>query len=307
MVKSIEEIYEYIKKIPAKKVAVAQAASDHVLQAIDDARQLGIIEPILIGCEESIKKVAYKENIDISGCRIINTVDDVEAVETAVKMVHDKEADILMKGQLQSADFFRTILNREFGIHDGDKLLSILTFMDLKKRGKLVFMTDAAIIPLPSLETKKQLIEGSVDILRLFGIDNPKIAVLSAAETVNKKMLSSTEAYELMQMNEKDEIKNCIVEGPLSFDLALSTEAAREKKFFGKIQGDADVIIVPSLEAGNMLYKALILYSEMQTAGIMMGTTEPVVFSSRTDSAETKRNAIALAIYLSDRKQVKDK
>lgn len=300
---SIEEIYQIITALPPKKIAVANAQDAHVLEAVEEARQAGYATAFLVGDPEKIAEVAGEEGIDLSNYDVCPAYTDLEALELATRLVRDLKADVLMKGKLQSADFFRAILNKEYGLRDNDAVLSILSLIDLKKRNQLTFLIDAALNPLPNLEMKQEFIEMSVSVLKMMGIQKPKVAVLSAAEKVNTKMASSVEAEELARRNREGIIRDCIVEGPLSFDLAMSKEAVAVKGYQGKIEGDADLIVVPSLEAGNMLYKSLILYTEMETAAIMLGTKAPVVFSSRADSASTKKNTIATAIYLAEAKK----
>lgn len=296
---SIDEIYQQIKRFPAKTAAVAQAADVHVLQAVSDAYREGYIKAILIGDTKRMQKIADEEKIDLTPFRLID-VPEEDAAPTAVKMVHNKEADIVMKGLMESAVFLRAVLNKEYGLRKEGTVMSAIAVVELKQLKRLVFLTDLAITPLPDLETKVKLLNNAVETAQKFGIQRPKAAVLSAAETLNKSMASSCEAAEIERRYQNKEIQNCVVAGPISFDLAMSEEAAEEKGYQNPVGGNADILLVPSIEVGNALYKALMLFADMQTGGVIAGTSAPVVFCSRADSAQTKKNTLAMAVYLSE-------
>lgn len=303
MICSIDEVYQLIKEETSKKVAVAQAADAHVLHAIEGAHSEGYADAILIGSAEKIKKIAAEEGIDLTPYEIVDVEDEQQAAATAVKMVHEKKADVVMKGLMGSSTFLREVLNREYGLRKKDSIISAIAVVELEKVKKLNFITDLAITPLPDLDTKIKILNNAVETAHKFGIEIPKVAALSAAETLNKKMASSCDGAELETRNKLGKITGCEVAGPISFDLAMSEEAAVEKGYENPVAGKADILLVPSIEVGNVLYKALMLFAEMKTGGIIAGTSAPVVFCSRADSAETKKNTLALAVYMASVKE----
>lgn len=298
MIHSIQEIYQFIKEMPVKKVAVAQAADSHVLQAVAEAYYEGYIDAVLIGDIRKIKSVAAENAIDLTPFELIEAADDEEAAKIAVKMVHDHQADVVMKGLMASGTFLRAVLNKEYGLRKEGNIISAIAVVELLQLQRLTFLTDLAITPLPDLDTKVKILNNAVEIAHKFGIEVPKVAALSAAESLNKSMVSSYEAAELEEMYRNGIITGCEVAGPISFDLAMSEEAAEEKNYDNAIAGKADVLLVPSIEVGNVLYKALMLFADMRTGGIIAGTSAPVVFCSRADSAATKKNTLAMAVYL---------
>lgn len=298
---SIREIYAAISAAQPKRVAVAQAADAHVLQAVSEAYLEGYARPILIGDGESIRTIAQEHGIDISDLPVVEKT-GAECAEEAVRMVRCGEADVVMKGLMESAPFLRAVVRKETGLRKPGAVVSAIAAVELKKLGRLAFITDLGITPLPDLETKKHLIENAVEVARKFGVEQPKVAALSAAETLNEKMVSSYEAARLAEMNERGEITGCVVAGPISFDLAMSAEAAEEKHYHHAVAGQADILLVPSIEVGNVLYKALMLFADMDTGGIIAGTEAPVVFCSRADSPQTKKNTLAMAVYLAGQK-----
>lgn len=304
MIRSIQEVYQYIHSLPPKKVAVAQAADSHVLQAVSAAYAEGYALPVLVGDKARICATAEAEHIDIMPFEIVPADSDEEAAAKAVQMVHEGQADVVMKGLMDSSMFLRAVLNKEYGLRKSGASMSAIAVVELRKLGRLVFITDPGITPAPDMAAKINITKNAVDIAHRFGIETPVVAALSAAEKLNKNMVSSVEAAELAAMSERGELGQCHVMGPISLDLALSAEAAEEKGYRHLCAGQADIVLVPTIEVGNALYKSLMLFADMQTGGIMAGTAAPVVFCSRADSAETKKNTLAMALYLASRKEV---
>lgn len=298
MIRSIHEVYEKIRSLPPRRVAVAQAADAHVLQAVAAAGREGYAAPILVGEESRIRAIAAESDIDIAGIPIISVDTAEEAAARAVQLVHDGEADVLMKGLLDSSVFLRAVLNKETGLRKAGTVMSAIAVLELKKLRRLVFLTDLGITPAPDLDTKIKLVNNAVEVARKFGIETPNVAALSASESLNARMPSSVEAARLAELQVEGVIPHCCIAGPISFDLAMSEEAAAEKGYTHPAAGKADILLVPSIEVGNAAYKALMLFADMETGGIMAGTSAPVVFCSRADSAETKKNTLAMAIYL---------
>ena len=296
---SIQDVYQAIKGCPAIRIAVAQPADSVVLSAICQATALGIAEFILVGDMAETRQLACEAGEDLSGFTLVDIPDDIEAAEYAVRLVHDGEADVLMKGLLQSADFLRAVLNKDYGLRKKGSIISSIAVIESSRYHKLLFLTDIAFSPVPDLETKKALIRNAVEIVGKFGVNTPKVACLAAAEEINPKIPSSLEAEQLKQANEAGELKNCIVEGPISLDLAISKESALHKGYDSPVAGDADILLVPDITTGNSIYKALACLSDMQTGGVMAGAASPIVFCSRADNVETKLNTLAFACYLS--------
>ncbi|MCR5033620.1 MAG: phosphate butyryltransferase [Lachnospiraceae bacterium] len=300
MSKSFDDLLKKINEFPTKTVAVAVAQDDQVLEAVEGARKNNIAKAILVGDEAKIKEIADSLKIDLSNYRVINVEDPQEAALTAVKLVHDGEADMYMKGLIDSKTFLKSILNKEVGLRTGNPLSHVCVF-EIEGFDRLLFLTDVAFMPYPTLEDKKWIINYSVDVARACGIDCPKVAPLAAVEVVNEKMPVTVEAAELTRMNEEGEIKNCIVDGPLSMDLAIDPTAAVHKNATDrKIVGDADILLFPDIHAGNLVYKIIVRTTKFKNACILTGTKAPAILTSRSDSYETKMNSIALAAIVAE-------
>ena len=296
MSESFEDILKQVNEIPTKKLSVANAQDLPVMEAVAEAKAKMIADPILVGDEEKIREIAKQIAFDLSDVRVINEPDMQQAATTAVKLVHDGEADMYMKGALDSKTFLRSVLNKDVGLRTG-KTLSHVCVFEIKGIKRLLFLTDVAFLPYPTLEDKEQIINYTVDVCNACGIENPKVAPLAAVEVVNPKMPVTVEAAQLTKWNEEGRIKNCIVDGPLSMDLAIDPEAAKHKAGAEnrKIVGDADVLLFPDIHAGNLVYKTIVHLCEFKNGCILMGTKAPVILTSRSDSKETKINSIALA------------
>ena len=296
MSESFEDILKQVNEIPTKKLSVANAQDLPVMEAVAEAKAKKIADPILVGDEEKIREIAKQIAFDLSDVRVINEPDMQQAATTAVKLVHDGEADMYMKGALDSKTFLRSVLNKDVGLRTG-KTLSHVCVFEIKGIKRLLFLTDVAFLPYPTLEDKEQIINYTVDVCNACGIENPKVAPLAAVEVVNPKMPVTVEAAQLTKWNEEGRIKNCIVDGPLSMDLAIDPEAAKHKAGAEnrKIVGDADVLLFPDIHAGNLVYKTIVHLCEFKNGCILMGTKAPVILTSRSDSKETKISSIALA------------
>ena len=300
MSRNFDSILKKVNEFPIKKLAVAAANDDNVLEAVEAARQKKIADSVLVGDEAEIRSICASLNIDPANFDIINIPDPIEAAHAAVKLVHDGDADMYMKGLLSSKDFLRSILDKEVGLRT-DKLLSHVCVFEIKGIEQLLFLTDVAFFPYPTLEDKVHIIENTVAVCNACGIDNPKVAPLAAVEVVNQKMPVTVEAAELTKMNEEGKIKGCIVDGPLSLDLAICPEAAKHKGAEDrKIVGDADILLFPDIHAGNIAYKFIVHTTEFKNGCILTGTKAPAILTSRSDSVETKMNSIALAAVVAE-------
>lgn len=292
---SFESIIAKVKECDTKTVAVAAAQDDAVLAAVKEAKERGIANAILVGDEAKIRAIAKEMNMDLTDYEIIDEPDLVQASLTAVKLAHDGKADMYMKGLCDTKTFLKSVLDKEVGLRTGNPLSHVAVF-DVPGVEQLLFLTDVAFMTYPTLEDKVNIINNTVPVCQACGIATPKVAPVAAVEVVNPKMPVTVEAAELTKMNEEGTIKNCIVDGPLSLDLAIDPTAAKHKGATDrKIQGDADIVLFPDIHAGNLVYKALVRVDGAKNGCILTGTKVPCVLTSRSDTFETKVNSLALA------------
>ena len=298
--KHFSKIFSEIKKLPMKKISVAAAEDSNVIEAINIAKEKGIADAILVGNEKKIRQIASERKIDINKFEIINEEDPITSARIAVKLVHDGKADMYMKGMLQTKDFLRSILDKEVGLRSGAMLSHVAVF-EIKGIDQLLFMTDGGFVIEPSLEDKVHLIENAVKIAQACGIEKPKVAPLCAVDVVNPKMRCTVEGKKLTEMNEKGEIKNCIVDGPMSMDMAISREACEIKGTLDrKITGDADILLFPDIHSNNLSVKIVAHTAEHYGGMILAGTSAPVILTSRSDDINTKVSSIAFASYIAE-------
>ncbi|MDR2029191.1 MAG: bifunctional enoyl-CoA hydratase/phosphate acetyltransferase [Treponema sp.] len=278
------------------RIAAAVAQDEAVLASLAAARTLGLAGGVLVGDRPAIEEIARKRKIDISDMEIIHEDNEAAAAITAVGLVRDGRADLVMKGLVESAVFLRGVLRKDMGLNRGN-LVSHVGVIESPNYHKLLLLSDGAINIAPGLSEKISIIENAAGLARRLGIGRPKIALLAALEQVNpEKMPCTADAAILAQMNRRGRMAGCILDGPLALDNALSAGSARIKKIDSPVAGDADILIVPSIEAGNMLYKSLMYLGKAKSAGLILGTRAPVILTSRADSAETKQASIALAV-----------
>ncbi len=283
-----------------KKVSVAVAQDSAVLEAVRAAKDRQIADAILVGDESKIRAIAADIQVDISDFEIVNVEDDIEASLAAVKLVHEGKADMYMKGLIDTKHFLKSVLDKEVGLRTGKPLSHVCVF-DIEGIDHLLFLTDVAFIPYPTLEDKVNIISNTLEITKACGIECPKVAPLAAVEVVNPKMPATVEAAELTRMNKDGEITGCVVDGPLSLDLAIDAEAAKHKGATGRpIQGDADILLFPDIHAGNLVYKAIVHTAKLKNGNILTGTKAPVILTSRSDSMEVKVNSLALGAVVAD-------
>lgn len=301
MSKNFSELLSTVSECDKKIVSVAAAQDKAVLEAVKAAKERGIADAILVGDEPKIREIAAELQMDLTGYEIINEPDIVAASLTAVKLVHDGKADMYMKGILDSKTFLKSILDKEVGLRTGKPLSHVCVF-EIPGIDRLLFLTDVAFMPYPTLEDKVAIIDYSVNVAKACGIDTPKVAPLAAVEVLNPKMPVTVEAAELTRMNEEGQITGCIVDGPLSLDIAIDKEAAIEKGATNrKIQGDADILLFPDIHAGNLVYKAIVhMVPGVKNGCILTGTKAPAILTSRSDTFETKVNSIALAAVVAE-------
>jgi len=290
----LADLYELAKSLRKKKIAVAVAHDEHSLEAVCGVVKSGLVDAILVGSEQKIKDLAVKLKLDISGMQIINEEIDAGAVRKAVSIVRNKEADILMKGNVPSATFLRGVLDKENGLRKSD-VLSHFALFEIPTYHKLIGLTDAAMVIAPDLKTKIAIINNAVEFMNKLGVAKPKVALLCAVEMVNEQMPATLEAAIISKMNQRGQIKNCIIDGPLAYDNAVSIESARHKGIVSDVAGDADMLVVPDIEAGNVLYKAFGFSANARLAAVVLGAAAPIVLTSRSDTEESKQASIIMA------------
>lgn len=292
--KSFDSFFELAKSRQKRRLIIAAAEDDNVLLSVKDAVENNIIEPIFVGNEQKIKEIADEINFDISKFQLIDETNPAKSAAIAVKIINENGAEILMKGYVQTADFLRAILNKEFGLRKSD-LLSHIGFFEIPAYHKIIALTDAAQNIAPDLYEKIAIVKNAVDMFHHLGENNPKVAILAAVEGVNPKMQVTVDAAAITMMNKRGQIKGCTIDGPLAFDNAVSKEAAEHKGIKSEVAGDVDLLVTPDIEAGNCLYKSFTLFARGTVAAIVLGAAVPIVLTSRSDSDRSKLASIALA------------
>ena len=275
MSKSFDDIISKAGSGKLQKLSVAVAQDDAVLEAVKVAKERGIADAILVGDEAQIREIAASINMNLDDFQIVNEPDVNAAALKAVELVHNKEADILLKGYLDTKPFLQSVLNKEVGLRTG-KMMSHVCVFEIEGIDRLLFFTDVAFNTYPTLEDKVHIIENTVEVARACGIECPKVAPLCAVEVVNPKMPPTVDAQALTEMCERGEIKNCQVYGPLSMDLAIDEEAARHKKVSHPVAGHADILLFPNIDAGNITYKILIRTAKVKNGNVLLGASAPV-------------------------------
>jgi len=305
MSKSFDDLLSKVRQCSKKTLSVACAQDEAVLEAVSEAHSLGIVDAVLVGDEAKIRDLCSRLGINADEYRIINEPDPVAASLAAVRLVHDGEADMYMKGLLNTKDFLRSVLNKEVGLRTGKPLSHVCVF-EIPGIDHLLFLSDVAFMPYPSLEEKKAIIRYTVEAAQACGIEKPHVAPLAAVEVVNPKMQVTVDAQELHEAYEAGEFgDSCVVDGPLSLDIALYEAAAVEKGAQDRpCAGKADILLFPDIHAGNLVYKAMVhMVPGIKNGNVLTGTKAPVILTSRSDTKDVKVNSIALAAVLSEHKR----
>jgi phosphate butyryltransferase len=301
--RSLDELFGLVEGHPVRKVAVAVAEDPSVVAAAAEARRREIAEAILVGDESAIRKAAASAKVSTEGLRIVGESDPLRALATAVKMVSGGEADILMKGYIHTDDFIRGVLDKEHGLRTGS-IMSHVFVGEVRRQSKLVFITDGAMNVAPDLKQKAAILLNAVHLANTFGITNPKVAVLAAVELVNPAMPATVDAACLAKMADRSQyVPPCTVGGPFALDNAVSTLAAQHKRITGPVAGVADILLVPTIECGNVLAKSLVYFGECRLIGLLVGAKAPVVLTSRADTMESKLLSIAGAVLMVNAKR----
>ena len=298
MLKSFEEVVKKAIHYGPKIISVAVSQAEDVMEAVELAREMGLINGILVGDEKETIKVCHKLNINPQNYEFIHEPDKSEAARKAVQLVSEGKAALLMKGFLGSDRILKAVLDKEIGLRT-NRLLSHAYVLKIKNHEKLLTVTDAAMNIAPNLEQKAQILQNVINFCHCLEIEQPKIAVLAAVEVVNPHMQATVDAACLSKMAERGQIVGGVVDGPLAFDNAISKESAQQKGINSRVSGEVDVVMVPEIEAGNIFAKGLVYLAEAEPAGILLGTSAPVILVSRSDQPLSKARSIALGVLMS--------
>ncbi len=296
-INSLEQLIDIAGSQQKKRIAVAAAADETVLTAINSAYSREIIDPLLIGNKKEIVKICTAYRFNHSGWEIINEKDPFIAAQRAVEEIKSGNADILMKGLVSTAPLLKAVLDKDSGLKKSN-ILSHFALFQTCGYHKLFGLSDAAMNILPGISEKTGIIENAVEIFHKLGHNEPKVAILTPVEVLNEKIQSTIDAVRLKELNGQNRIKGCIIDGPLALDIAISMEATRHKNIQSAVAGDADILIAPDLNSGNILYKSLIFFCGAESAAVVTGAKIPIVLTSRADSDKSKLYSIALAALL---------
>ncbi|WP_051271152.1 phosphate butyryltransferase [Shimazuella kribbensis] len=293
---TFQEILAKAESLPPVTVAVAAADDQEVLEAVLDAKKHGIAQFQLYGKQKEIERICKEIGLVLGGQEsIVDTSSIQAACSGAVTAVREGKADVVMKGMVQTADFLRAILHKEKGLRSG-RVLSHVASFEVPGYNRLIHVTDPALNVAPTLPEKFQIVENMIDLCYALGCDEPKIAALAAVEVVNPNMQATLDAAALAQMNRRKQLRGAVIDGPFALDNAISVEAAAHKGIDSPVAGLADVLLVPDIEAGNILYKSMVYFANAKIGALVLGAKAPIVLTSRADSAEAKLYSIALAV-----------
>ena len=292
----LQTLIDQAAKQPKKTVAVAVAEDHEVIEAVAMAVQLQLAQFRLYGNQETSLSMLQEHGLGPSEhIEVISTTSNAEAADLAVKAVSGGEADVLMKGNIPTANILKAVLNKEWGLRKGGVLSHVAAF-EVPNYDRFIILTDAAMNIAPDVQQKAAIAQNAVEVARAIGVEVPKVAPIAAVEVVNPAMQATIDAAMLTQMNRRGQIKNCIIDGPLALDIAVSQIAAEHKGIQSDVAGKADILLVPTIEAGNVLYKSLVYFADAKVGAIIAGAKAPIVLTSRADSAETKVHSLALAV-----------
>lgn len=297
MIKNFDELRIKVKEGQPQTIVVAGAHDEKVLSAVSLAYDNGIINAILIGDEEKIVEISNRLKIDLSNFKVINEKDPVKFSELAIELVKNKEADLPMKGLVETSTILKALLNKKFNMLEGNTLTHVAV-IKVDSYDRFILLSDSAMLIEPTVEQKVEMVNYNTRISRILGNNKPKIALISSSEKVNNKQKSSYEAAMITEIFERDEESDAIVYGPLALDNAISEEAAELKGVKSEVAGNADIFIMPNIETANVFNKTLEYFAHADKAGVIVGGKVPLILTSRASSDESKLNSIALATYI---------
>jgi len=299
-----EHLLEITRGLTPISMAVAHPCDAESLKGAMLARDRGLIVPSLVGPEEKIRQIAESNQLDLYGCTVINVAHSHAAAEVAVSLAREGQVEALMKGSLHTDELMTEVIDKSTGLRTARRI-SHLFLMDVPTYPRLLFITDAAVNVAPDLEAKVDIVQNAIDLARMLKVADPKVAILAAVETVNLKMQATLDAAALCKMADRGQIVGGLLDGPLAFDNAISVAAARTKGIKSAVAGNADILLVPDIESGNMLAKQLEYLADALTAGIVLGARVPIVLTSRADTAETRTASTAVAVVMAHAKRKK--
>lgn len=293
--RNFDELIGSFHQMKSPKVVAVVAAEDrHTLEAVCKAAKNNIVKPLFIGAGKEISAFLADMKEDVDNMEIVEAPTPSDAASIAVSLANQGKADILMKGRIQTADLLHAVVHKDAGLKT-DKMMSLIAFHEIPGYHKLLCITDGGMVMYPSLEEKKLVLQNAVEVCHGLGISEPKVAVLAAVEVANPKMPEAVDAAALKQMNLDGKLTGCVVEGPISYDLAMSQESAKIKGYQSPVSGDPDILLVPDITVGNVLGKALVVSAGAKMAGFVVGAKVPVVLTSRGSSSEDKYLSLVLA------------
>ncbi len=304
MIQSLDQLIDAVKDRPKMTVAVAAAESVTAVESAVLANEKGIATPMLMGDTDRIYAIAKERDLDLSGVEVVHARDDLQAADEAVRAVHDGRAQVVMKGHIHTDDYLRAVLNKDHGLRAG-VIMSHCFVLDVKRENRLVIVTDAAMNIAPDMVQKAQIVLNAVYLADVLGMDNPRVGMLAAVEMVNPNMPATLDAAALSTMDRRGQFPTCRLDGPFALDNAISYEAAQVKGIDGDVAGRCDILVVPNIEAGNILAKSFSFLAGGSVAGVLLGAKAPVVLTSRADSTQSKLYSIALAVHMADMERVK--
>ncbi|MBK7028176.1 MAG: bifunctional enoyl-CoA hydratase/phosphate acetyltransferase [Bacteroidales bacterium] len=294
----LEQIFDLLKSKQKRRLVAAYANDAHTIEAVYAAVNKGIIDATLTGDESNIRKICQDHGYDVSSFEIVHEPNEIKAASLAVQLINEGKANLLMKGSLSTDKYMRAILNKEKGLCNEGAVLSHITVMEFAAYHKLLTISDVAIIPLPDFKQKLRIIDYMVKVSKAIGVEKPKVAVIAATEQMLAGMPACVDGAMLAKMSDRGQIQGCIVDGPLSLDCAIDKESVEIKKVTGPVAGDADCLLFPNIEAGNVFFKGGTKLAGAELAAFVAGARVPCVLTSRGDSALTKTYSIALAALL---------
>lgn len=294
----LDQMFDLLKSKPKRRLSVAFANDAHTIEAVYAAVEKGIVDATLTGDEAFIKKICAEHNMDAGKFEILNEPNEAKAATLAVQLINEGKANLLMKGSLSTDKYMRAILNKTAGITNEGAVLSHVTVMEFPTYHKLLTIADVAIIPQPDLKQKIRMIDYLVKVSKATGVEKPKVAVIAATEQMLAGMPACVDGAILAKMNDRGQIPGCVVDGPLSLDAAIDMESVQIKKITGPVAGDADCLLFPNIESGNVFFKGGTKLAGAELAAYVAGARVPCVLTSRGDSALTKTYSIALAALM---------
>lgn len=295
VITKLDQMFDALRAKEKKRLIAAYANDSHTLDAVSHAVDMGIVEATLVGDEATIRKVCAEENIDVNKFQIVQEADEMKAAFLAVKLINEGKGNLLMKGLVSTDKYMRAILNKENGLMEPNAILTHITVAENPGYYKLLIVGDVAIIPNPDLKQKITITNYLIRTAKALGIDKPKVALLAATEQMSASMQACVDAAIISKMADRGQIKGAYIDGPLALDVAVDKESAEIKKLGGEVAGDADCLLFPNIESGNVFYKSHTKLCGGELGAIVVGAKVPAILSSRGDSAKTKLYSIALA------------